>query len=253
MYISIFSGKKQRNLSRNMKISRHKISIVLPVLNEAGNIVPLLEGILQQLNGSRFEAIIVDDGSNDGTTSVIRGYQNKHSWVKLLHHSKPKDLGGSIKMGVLRAHGDIIVGMDGDGNHDPAALPLLIAALDSADLVVGSRFESGGGMQSHIRYGLTLVFNWFLRTWYAFPIWDNTSGYYAIKRTTLEQLPLDVIYRGYGEYHLRLVYILSRKKAVLKEIPVYYHDRIYGQSKSVFRTMVKTYLQVARELQAQYS
>ena len=156
-------------------------------------------------------------------------------------------------MGVQSAQGDIIVGMDADGNHDPVTLPSLIATLDSADIAIGSRFVSGGGMQNRFRFGLTLAFNLFLRKWYGFPIWDNTSGYYAIKRTTLTKLPLDDIYHGYGEYHLRLVYILSRKKAVLKEIPVYYRDRLYGQSKSVFRTMVKTYLRVARELQAQYS
>jgi len=138
--------------------------------------------------------------------------------------------------------------MDADFNHDPRLLASMIKKLSDADLVVASRFIHGGGMRDAWRYVTSYVFNLVLHYGFGFPIWDNTSGYYAIRRSSLGLIDPRTIYKGYGEYHLRLVYRAFQYGLRIKEVPAYYPSRRYGQSKSKFFTMVVAYMQTARDL-----
>lgn len=226
------------------------VSVIIPTLNERDNITNLIHILTNVFAGLDFlhEIIVVDDASMDGTIDVVRTIAKRDKRVRLLAQPVRLGLARSIREGILKARGEIIVGMDADLNHDPMILPQLVNTLDDADLVVASRFVRGGGMAEVGRYWTSLVFNYILRLFFRFPIWDNTSGYYAVKTKTLSTLPVDTIYLGYGEYHLRLVYETMRRGLHIVEVPVFYKKRQFGQSKSRLFIMARTYLGEALRL-----
>ena len=138
--------------------------------------------------------------------------------------------------------------MDADFNHPPHAIKKLINELKHHDLVIASRFIKGGGMQDKARGVFTYIFNLFLKYIIGFPIIDNMSGFYVIKKDILFKLPIKQIYSGYGEYHLRLVYLAKKQSLKIKEIPVFYPKRKHGKSKSNLLKMFFRYLFVAFKL-----
>lgn len=229
------------------------ISIVIPTYNERENIRGLINRIKKVLGRVLYEIIVVDDESPDGTAEMIA---RKNSRIHLLSHPQPRDLGRSILMGINTARGDVIIGMDGDGNHDPRYIPRLLDALEHADLVVGSRFVHPDRFTSEeswlhfvqpatVRGVFSFLFNVILKYCFGFPIWDNTSGFYAIRKKTLLSLDPPSIYYGYGEYHLRLVYKAMQRRLRIIEVPVIYPPRLHGQSKSRLGRMFVTYVHTA--------
>lgn len=234
------------------------VSVIIPTYNERGNIAQLIDGVEQTLIRVDHEIIVVDDESPDGTAQVVKKLVLSDRRVRLLSHPPPRDLGKSILMGIMAARGDVIVGMDGDGNHDPRYIPYLIEELQHADLVVASRFinqkipnpkqqipNKFKVSKSKIQNIGSFVFNALLRRCLGFPIWDNTSGFYAIRKKMLLSLDPLLIYHGYGEYHLRLLRAAVKKTLRIVEVPVVYPPRIHGQSKSRLGRMVGTYVRTA--------
>lgn len=218
------------------------VSVILPTYNEAEAIVPLAEHVSKVLTkeGYKHEILVVDDNSPDGTAEVVEKAGIKNKNIKVLVRTKNHGLALSIGDGIRHAKGDVIVGMDADGNHDPNDLGILLAALKGdVKLVVASRFVGEGGMKGW-RMGPTFLFNAMFRL-FGLPIWDNTSGYYAIAKSDLEQLGLKRIYYGYGDYHLRLVYFAHKAGWKIVEVPTQYQDRLGGQSKSKLVKMAFEY------------
>jgi hypothetical protein len=113
-------------------------------------------------------------------------------------------------------------------------------------LVIASRFKGNGGM-SGWRMLPTFLFNGMFRL-FGLPIWDNTSGYYAVRKTDLEQLGLARIYYGYGDYHLRLVFYAAQAGWKMIEVPTTYQARLGGQSKSKLLKMAVEYTKEAARL-----
>jgi len=219
-----------------------KISIVIPTYNEKKNIERLLQRINQALTQSQLQAtiVIVDDNNPDGTASYAKKLNKKYPNMLVYNRTMDRGLATAILYGIKHSKSDVIIGMDADLNHPPELIPKLIVNLKKADIVIASRFIKGGGMEDRVRYWGTLIFNLFLKHILDFPVMDNLSGYYAIKRSTLLSLPSSQIYQGYGEYHLRLVYRAQQQGSKLKEIPVFYQKRQYGESKSsLFRLFFK--------------
>lgn len=224
------------------------VSVILPSYNERDNILGLISGIIRavrSVKGWRVEIIVVDDNSPDGTAQAVR--KQFGSSVRLIVRKNKRGLADAIADGIGKAKGEVIIGMDADGNHDPVYIPELLRGLTSADLVVGSRFVRGGGMPGAWRYTTSWLFNRCLHLM-GFPVVDSTSGFYAIKTRLLRQLGLTGIYYGYGEYHLRLVWLAKRHGLRVAEIPVMYGNRTYGQSKSRLPIMLVTYTRTALQL-----
>lgn len=224
------------------------ISIIIPTYNECENIILLvkkIERLFFQVN-SKYEIIVVDDNSPDGTGQVIKNQSN--NYVRLFVRKNERGLGSAILFGIKKAKGDIIIGMDADFNHPPETIPRLIDELKNYDLVMASRFIKGGGMEDRIRYLFTYIFNLFLKYLLGFPTMDNMSGFYAIKEAKLMELPINKIYYGYGEYHLRLVYLAKKYGLRIKEAPVFYRKRRHGKSKSNLLKMFFRYLFIAFDL-----
>jgi len=229
-------------------MTKKLISIVIPTYNEKENIPRLLQVLSEQLTKYNFEIIVIDDYSQDGTVELLKKITNKNEKIKFFLNPPPRGLAKSILLGWKKSKGDIIVGMDADFNHDPKIISMLIESINTQDMVVASRFIKGGGMQNKMRYYLTYLFNFLLRTAFNFPLTDNVSGYYVIKKNVTKRLPLQEIFQGYGEYHLRLVYLAKKNNFKMIELPVFYQSRKYGESKSNLMKMFYTYLKVSWEL-----
>lgn len=224
-----------------------RISVVIPTFNEKDNIVPLIQEVkkLHKLKDLNTEIIVVDDNSPDKTGEVVSKIFVKDKNVRVYIRKKEKGLGTAILYGIRWAKGDVIIGMDADFNHPPEKIPELVDKLKKADLVIASRFIKGGGMEHKVRYWLAYIYNLFLNKVLGFPVLDNMSGFYAISKKKLQTLPLEYIYRGYGEYHLRLVYLAKAHGFRIVEIPAYYPKRTHGKSKSNLLRMFFEYLYVA--------
>lgn len=225
------------------------VSVILPTYNEAEAIVPHARQVSQVLTqaGYKHEVLVVDDDSPDGTARVVREYGTRNQNIRVIVRTKNHGLGLSIGEGIRAARGDVIVGMDADGNHDPRDLPNMLKHLaGDTILVVASRFQGSGGMRGW-RMLPTFLFNAMFRL-FGFPIWDNTSGYYAVKKTDLVKLGLDRIYYGYGDYHLRLVFYGARAGWKMIEVPTTYQPRLGGASKSKLLQMSFAYTREAYRL-----
>ena len=168
-----------------------QVSIVIPTLNEADNIDPLLTRLCElDLPAEDFEIIVVDDNSSDGTPAKVRAWE-KRTNVRLIERREKPGLTRSILAGTAAARGNIIVVMDADLSHPPERLPALIAPAlaGSCDIAIGSRYVPGGGTE-----GSSLTRRWLSRlaNWLARPLCDvndATSGYFVFRRELPPPLP----------------------------------------------------------------
>lgn len=150
-----------------------KVSIVIPAKNEAVN----LEKFLPRLKAAVADAecIVVDDGSTDATVSVC-----EHHGVRVVSHPYSKGNGAAIKTGARAATGDVIVFLDGDGQHKPEDIPRLLAELEKGfDMVIGARDK--GSQADSFRAIANGIYNWLATAITGHKILDLTSGFRAVK------------------------------------------------------------------------
>ncbi len=218
------------------------ISIILPTYNEAesadkliGNLLFLIKKLL--LNA---EILVVDDDSPDETASLLKKKFKNNQKVKIFIRKKARGLGTAIAYGIKQAKGNIIIGMDADGNHPVKQIPLLLKELKNYDLVVASRFVKGGGVKKiteRWRHWGSFIFNAIFKLLLGSPVWDSTSGFYAIYKDKLVNLGLPKIYYGFGDYHLRLVYFAKKRSEMSDSIVTTYKYR---------KADIKDYLQMLK-------
>ncbi len=226
-----------------MANSFHSVSVVLPTYNERSNIIPLIEEIVGRLEplGLGLEILVVDDASPDGTAEVVRERFASDERVRLVVRRDERGLATAILCGLKQSAGDVVVVMDTDFNHDPAMLPQMVKFLEFYDIVIGSRFTMGGGMEEESRYYFSFLFNLFVRLVLRTQVQDNLSGFFAMVRSKLFRLDVDAIFHGYGEYFMRLLFLAWAAHLTMLEVPVYYQLRRHGQSKSRFGHMLWSY------------
>jgi len=217
-----------------------KFSVVVPTLNEADNIDPLLTRLFA-LHVARddYEVIIVDDGSMDGTPQKVREWEGRGN-VHLIERREKPDLTGSILAGAAMARGEVIVVMDADLSHPPERLPALIApVLDgSHDVAVGSRYVPGGSTEGWPLHRQLLSR---LGGWLARPICDvsdATSGFFAFRR----ELATIIAQRARGYKILLELLMAGQGRLRVIEVPICFRDRTHGASKLSFQHQW-TYLQ----------
>jgi dolichol-phosphate mannosyltransferase len=225
------------------------VSVILPTYAEADNIGPLLTDLRTELSRGQenWEIVVVDDLSPDGTYERAAEIAGTDPRI-LVHRRDGRGLAGAIRYGIERSRGTSVVVMDSDYNHDPARVLELVRLLDFYDLVIGSRFVMGGGMSNRTRYYLSFVYNLFVRTTLRTQVQDNLSGFFAIRRELLDMIPADRVFRGYGDYFIRLLLHAYRADWRLLEVPVVYRERPAGQSKSRLFRMMAGYTRTVLEL-----
>ncbi len=109
-----------------------RLSIVVPVKNEAGNIAPLVAEIERACAGLPFELLYVDDGSTDATPAALEAARSGRPWLRVLRHGASAGQSAAVRSGVHAARGALVATLDGDGQNDPAFIPALVAALEEA-------------------------------------------------------------------------------------------------------------------------
>jgi dolichol-phosphate mannosyltransferase len=140
-------------LCRTLRAALPGAWLILPTFNEAQNIEGIVLAALEQLakTGLEHSILVVDDGSPDGTGDIADRLGGEHPQLRVMHRPAKQGLGRAYIAGFedALAHGaELILEMDADFSHDPADLPRLIAAADAADLVLGSRYVPGGGVEN---------------------------------------------------------------------------------------------------------
>lgn len=234
---------------------RPDVSIILPTYNERDNICDLIDAIDQELTPlqCRFEVLVMDDNSPDGTAQVVTERYSVTSpesmvsagggRVRLHVRTKEKGLANSIRDGLERADGRTLVVMDTDFNHDPAMIPQMVDFLRYYDLVIGSRFVMRGGMEDQGRYWASFLYNIFIRFLLHTQIQDNLSGFFAVRRERFFELTpmFDKIFYGYGDYFIRLLLVAWRSDWKILEVPVFYILRRHGDSKTGFWSIFRDY------------
>lgn len=207
-----------------------QITVVLPTYNERDNIGLLVDAILRSL-GPQAEVLVVDDDSPDGTWQVVAGLAQNNGQVRLLHRRNKRGLTSAIADGIAVARGQVICWMDCDFSMPPEKLPQLVAALDSCDVAVGSRYVDGGAdlRDSRTAVLLSRIINAFASLVLGWSVRDYTSGFIVAKRQVLEQIPL----RGdYGEYCIDLLCRAKKKGFRVKEVGYRCLPREKGASKT---------------------
>jgi dolichol-phosphate mannosyltransferase len=208
-----------------------RLSIIIPTINEAGNINDLFKRIFEvgdtQLPGIELEVIVVDDDSTDGTREQVRQWATEHR-IKLIHRQKDKGLASAVFAGAESSTGDIILVMDADLSHPPESIPDLLRPIlaGKKDMVVGSRYVPGGCTP-----GWSLARVWISRL-AALParvltdILDPLSGFFAVKKDTL--LSLD---RNVPGFKIGLALLVRADGLKIGEVPITFQDRRNGHSK----------------------
>jgi dolichol-phosphate mannosyltransferase len=214
--------------------TENTFALVIPTLNEAGNIDKVLGEVTEALRGTRFEyeIIVVDDGSTDGTVEEVQSWSNRDPRIRLISRTGERGLAGAVLCGWGQSHGAFLGVMDADLQHPPRLVPELLKQAARADIAIASRYAQGDGIKdwNPIRAAVSR-----LSTLAAVPliskknlrVTDPMSGFFILHRRCIEgltfqatgfKLLLEILVRG----HIRRV----------REIPYHFGLRHAGRSKA---------------------
>lgn len=227
---------------------RPRIWLVLPTYNEAENLEPIVAAIREQLPRSR-RLLIVDDDSPDGTGRIADRLASEHEDVAVLHRVSKQGIGPAYVAGfgeALSGGAELIVQMDADFSHDPADLPRLLSAGEGADLVLGSRYVPGGGVQDWgpIRRLISRGGSAYARALLGVAVRDLTGGFKVFHRRVLEAVELETVpSQGYA-FQIETTYRAIGRGFRVAEIPIQFRDRRVGQSKMSGRIVLEAALRV---------
>jgi dolichol-phosphate mannosyltransferase len=231
-----------------------KTLVVIPTYNEAQSLASTVEGLLTEIAG--VDVLVVDDNSKDGTAAISDSLGIRHARVSVLHRPAKQGLGPAYIDGFSYAFAngyEIVVEMDADGSHQASDLQRILLAISSADLVIGSRWISGGSVQNWpiARVLLSKYGNVYARLMLGTDILDMTSGFRAYRASFLQKLiSTPVSSQGYS-FQVELAFRAS-KTGVVKEVPITFVERAEGRSKMtlgiVFEALVKIQLWGIRRL-----
>jgi dolichol-phosphate mannosyltransferase len=207
---------------------------VLPTLNEVENLARLVARI-RGLD-TPVDILVVDDESTDGTGRVADELASSDRGLTVLHRRGRSGYGAALMEGIavaLQRDASAVLTMDCDFSHDPADLALLLAGLARADVVVGSRYTTGGRVAAWpwYRRALSAVANAFVRLLFDLPARDCTSGFRGYRREALAGVPWDRLHSTGYSFLVELLYWTSRSGQHVREVPICFVDRKHGTSK----------------------
>ena len=226
-----------------------KTLIVTPTYNERKNIRELVLTLFE-LN-SDFHILVVDDNSPDGTAEIVKELQANCANLYLLSRNEKGGLGSAYIAGfnfALERDYEFIVQMDADMSHDPKDVPLLIEAIENADLSIGSRYISGINVVNWplqrliISYGANIYTRFVTRL----PVRDATGGFKCWRRDVLEAINLDGIHSQGYSFQIEMTYRAWLKGFRITEIPIIFVDRTVGESKMTRSIMLEAAVMIPR-------
>ncbi len=230
--------------------------VIIPTYNEKENVALIIEAVLAQPKD--FHVLIVDDGSPDGTATIVKQLQADHNQnetkIHLLERTGKHGLGTAYIEGfrfAMKRGYDFVLEMDADFSHNPADLArLYLACADEGfDMAIGSRYVSGVNVVNWPmgRVLLSYFASRYVRLITGIPIEDTTAGFVCYRRRVLENIPLDEIkFVGYA-FQIEMKFLAWKFGFKLKEVPIIFTDRTRGQSKmspGIFKEAVLGVIQI---------
>jgi len=210
-----------------------ELAVVIPIFNEAANIEPLLEKLESALQGIEWEAVFVDDDSPDGTAAILIKRCRLDRRVRLLRRMGRRGLASAVTEGILSTSTPYVAVIDGDMQHDERVLPQMLQMLrrQDADLVVGSRYVSEGGVGNwdQTRQKISRIATVLSRLVVKVDLADPMSGFFMIRREAFEAAVHDLSNQGYKI--LLDVIASSPQPPRIKEVSYTFRSRQHGESK----------------------
>ena len=226
-----------------------RIVMVVPTFNEADN----LAWIVGRVRAARpdVDVLVVDDNSPDGTGRIADRLAADDPQVHVLHREAKGGLGAAYLHGfahALEAGYDVIGEMDADGSHQPEQLHRLLTALESADLVIGSRWVPGGSIVNwpRRREALSRGGNLYVRLLLGIDVRDATAGYRVFRRQTLEKIDLASVESTGYVFQTDLVTRALRAGLTVREVPIDFIERERGDSKMSGAVAVESLRRITR-------
>ncbi len=208
--------------------------VVLPTYNEILNVERMLRVLRSVVPESTI--LVVDDGSPDGTADAASAVAGELGGIEILRRSEKNGLGGAYRAGFawgIDQGFDHFVEIDCDFSHDPEALPALLSAAESHDVVIGSRYVAGGTIPqwSLSRRLLSRGGNMYASILLGLGVADSTAGYRVYSKRALDLIDYrNVTADGYG-FQIEMTYRARRAGASIVEVPISFTDREHGESK----------------------
>jgi dolichol-phosphate mannosyltransferase len=211
--------------------------VIIPTYNEKENIAKILQAVYDLQES--FHVLVIDDGSPDGTAELVKNLQPKFNGTVFLEERRGKlGLGTAYIYGfkwALKKGYQFVFEMDADFSHNPYDLPRLYNACkaEGADVAIGSRYGIGGGVDTwtNDRIFLSMGGSLYPRMILWTPVHDQTAGFVCFRRKVLETINLDEIhFVGYA-FQIEMKFAAWKLGFKLKEVPIQFTDRQYGESK----------------------
>jgi dolichol-phosphate mannosyltransferase len=222
-----------------------KLFIVVPTYNEKENIKNLLRSIKLEYENNNISGgvIVVDDNSPDGTAKIVEKFITKNSTgksdtfaVHLIQREGKLGLGTAYITGfkeALSKETDYILEMDADFSHDPKYIKEFYNYLSEYDVVIGSRYVKGGGVEDWgtVRKMISRIGSLYSKLILWWGIKDATAGFVGYKSEVLKTIPLDEIQSNGYSFQVEMKYFAYKNKFKIKEFPILFPDRVQGKSK----------------------
>ncbi|MEJ5298071.1 MAG: glycosyltransferase family 2 protein [Armatimonadota bacterium] len=230
----------------------NELSVFFPAHNEEENIAPLVRSALEVLPAfaRRFEIIVVDDGSSDGTRQEAERLARRHGEVRCVSHPHNRGYGGALKTGLREARCEWVFFTDADRQFDLSELGLLVAeALKGADVVIGYRRRRRDPAHRSINAAL---YRTMIRLLFGLKVRDIDCAFKLLRAGLVRDLPL----KSEGALiSAELLIRLRKRGARIKEVPVTHYPRVAGKqsgaSLRVILRMFRELFSLARELRAE--
>jgi dolichol-phosphate mannosyltransferase len=225
-----------------------RITAVIPTYNEAENLPRLVSALFAL--PLDLHVLVVDDNSPDGTGRTADEFAARDGRLRVLHRPGKLGLRSAYLSGfqlALQGQADAILQMDADFSHEPSRVPQLAARLETCDVALGSRYVYGGSVDANWprwRKGLSAFGNFYARTLLGLPLHDVTTGFRLWRRETLAGLPLDRIQSNGYVFLVEMIYLAHCLEYRIGEVPIYFADRRWGQSKMSFKIQAEAALRV---------
>ena len=229
------------------------VAIVIPTYNEAENLTAIIKQLkAEKIFGLGF--IIVDDGSPDGTGRIAEQLAKSHNETfRVIHRKHKLGLGTAYITGfkeALKLGAEYIVQMDADLSHPPTELPSMLRKVEEgADVVIGSRYIPGGGVDPNwnwLRRQISFWGGFGIKLVLGLKIHDTTSGFKVFRRSALELIKLDDLrLSGYG-FQPEVSYRCQKKGLEMIEHPFIFLDRKRGQSKMSIKIVIEAFFRLLK-------
>jgi len=210
--------------------------VCLPTYNERENLEPMVRALAGVLDTSQDRVLVIDDSSPDGTGEIADRLAAQLPWVSVLHRDRKEGIGPAYVTGFKRAlaeGAELVLEMDCDFSHDPADVPRLMEAAEGGDLVLGSRYVSGGGTENwgFVRRFVSRGGCLYAQVLLGVRVRDLTGGFKCFRRVALETIDLDALSAHGYAFQIEATYRVLRAELRVKEIPIRFVERRAGSSK----------------------